>query len=93
MLERGEAIQLPDIVLDWHIEAKKAAEAEKIAKERKDEYRRKILAVMDRAAYGVLPGETFGCNGVYKCVTEVRAAYSVPETSSRALRFKKRLEL
>lgn len=93
MIERGEAVQLPDIVLEWHVEARKAADDEKAAKERKDEYRRKILAVLGQSAYGVLPGEPFGCNGLYKCLTEVRAAHSVPETSSRVLRFKRRLAL
>lgn len=93
MIEKGEAIQLPDVVLDWHLAARKAADDEKAAKERKDEYRRKIIAVLGTAAYGVLPGAPFGSNGVYKCVTETRESYSVPESTSRVLRYKKRLEL
>jgi putative phage-type endonuclease len=93
MLEKGEAIQLPDIVLDWHLAALQAVEDEKAAKERKEEYRRKILAVMGTAAYGVLPGSPFGSNGVYKCVTERRPAHLVPEQSLRVLRYKKRLAL
>lgn len=93
MVEKGEAIQLPDIVLDWHLAAAKAADEEKAARERKEEYRRKILATLGPAAYGVLPGTPFGSNGVYKCVTERRKAYSVPESESRSLRYKKRMEL
>lgn len=93
MVEQGIAVQLPDVVLDWHMEARRAGDDERAAKERKDEYRRKILAVMGQSAYGVLPGEPFGSNGVYKCITEVRASYNVPETRSRALRYKRRLEL
>lgn len=93
MVERGEAILLPEKVIEWHLAAKQAAADEKEAKERKDEYRRKILATLGEAAYGVLPGEPFGCNGVYKCITETRKAYSVPEGTSRTLRYKKKLEL
>lgn len=93
MIEKGEAVQLPDVVLDWHLAARKAADDEKAAKERKEEYRRKILAVLGTAAYGVLPGAPFGSNGVYKCVTETRQSYTVPESAARVLRYKKRLEL
>jgi len=86
MMENGLAIQLPDVVLDWHLAAVKASDDEKSAKERKDEYRRKIIASIGAASCGVLPKKA----GVYKFVTEKRRAHRVKASSSRVLRFNKK---
>lgn len=88
MIEDGRAITLPDVVLEWHMAAVKASDDEKAAKERKDEYRRKIIASIGTAACGLLPRDL----GVYRLATEKRKSYRVKASSSRVLRFNKKFK-
>jgi len=83
MVESGEAVQLSDEALRWHQEAVKCAEQERDAKERKEEYRRKIRAAIGTAPYGILPNDA----GAYKFATVHRKEHVVQASSSRELHY------
>lgn len=83
MLGDQQSIDLPDEVLAWHLEALKSADDEATAKDRKDEYRRKIMAFLGSATEGVLPGGL----GRYTFQMVNRAGYTVQPASFRQLRF------
>ena len=81
LLENGTVVELPDEVLAWHEAALKFGEDEKLARERKEEYRRKIEAVLGQASYGILPGDA----GAYKFVSIPKKEHVVAASSSRVL--------
>lgn len=84
LTESGVEIELPDLVLEWHIAAAKASEDRKAAEERYEEYRRKIAAVMGTASVGKLPN-----GGHYTFRKEPRSGYTVPPKEVRVLRYHK----
>lgn len=83
MMEDGTSLDLPDEVLEWHLEASRAADDERAAGERKEGYRRKIVAFLGTASEGVLPGG----RGRYTFHTVTRAGYAVEAKTFRQLKF------